>query len=658
MEPSSSPIPYVAFDEFANNQTNSSIMVADDEDEINYFDTEHKALLQSRKHRKRDREDDNISIDSYHTCHGLDIHSNNESQTGFLDIGDEKHLATLSFASSSGSGNNEKCLPMVHLIREIFTSNIPWAMYVFFVCTFFVIAAYITHNENKRSLLAEIMLTVLMCFGLLGQCLCFRRKRKRSFVTFTPLQGSGRHSNHYLMVGVYVFGTGTLFAVLLRMHVYYGGWKHVHSCGAVSSIPSNASSTVTREARNSTASINHTVMLFCYTDVIYDAVRLLFTLCQIAFLQTFHAATFRESVKVKFLLYHTMLTNLCIWTKYLLQGNSLFAKKAGRNGNIKSNTAMDTCIQITEQLTPFILEYSLIAAGLLHGISSHMKPKNTISANSDVDCNAQSEFPSIFTKQTQICNDRRDEDTTAITANTLSYRRRPAESGSQPGLIIGILFALLFFTSDISFDKSESQWTARSIVLNKAFEMFAFAVQLVVGIVVLVQLRFHSCHKHEIRFDDTLLLIGMAGTFSFVLFALYSSIVCISKKIHKDDYRLVDILTILELTINTLAQVFQAVVIQFSRRYLPNRDSERSRRSAGLIRQLTLFLLIINFGMWAQNSFIELHTSAHATSPCGEIVFPNSWNMIVAITFPFAIFYRFHSASMLFEFWMRFAYTE
>ena len=61
-------------------------------------------------------------------------------------------------------------------------------------------------------------------------------------------------------------------------------------------------------------------------------------------------------------------------------------------------------------------------------------------------------------------------------------------------------------------------------------------------------------------------------------------------------------------------------------------------------------MLTANLGFRALDSFVEMKNDASSSYPRWERVLKDAWNDFTTITFPFAAFYRVHSAEMLYDF--------
>ena len=665
-------------------------------------------------------------------------------------------------------------------------STVPWILYVFMsLCSYFLLVYAMEHEGKNNQLIADAVLIVLMLIGFIVQIVCLVRKGKTDFVEFGKLDHE--HSTTYLLAGVYVFGTGTLLTILLRLLVYYHAHELIVNCQYDNIFETAVHNIFMAEKQNGTVSNSSTfkpVVLFggfCYTDVIFDSTRLLFTLVQLLFIQTFRAATFGRSSFVRFTLFHTILTNACVWLHYIVEETHLF------KNDVKIFSSLDRFVtkafKMEEILTPFILEYSLIAAGILHSISSQMKKKgddsevsngtqetianedrsrpststitatiitnvtatttatatptataaSSMAATGSMDItNSHDSFQHIeiteaagamnqvttatgatstattissngadivtTTNNMQSTNEAHhtsvNEQTDSITAtntyvtgtttstanaittvNTITAARmstgdaiievrgakrekseKTKAAGSKPGLIWGAFCGLLLTVSSLLFDNEESKFNQRSHDFFLVYEGLLALLQVIIILWTLHKLQSHNKSVHKLRSEDTLLLIGYFGTFAFHWAALFSVI----KVHHKGnaENRGAFAITTMHLIILVIAHILQTILVITSRRYTPKIGPEKCIKSTGKIRQCALFLLTTNLGFWALDSFVEMKDNANSSYPSGKDAFGGDWKTITAITYPFVVFFRFHSAEMLFEFWSRFNSKE
>ena len=300
-------------------------------------------------------------------------------------------------------------------------------------------------------------------------------------------------------------------------------------------------------------------------------------------------------------------------------------------------------------MTPFILEYCLLAGGILHSISKQMI-----------------QFPDRMQLQVQPLEEL-DRSVTGVAVGDeqaphgtphangrSSHQEHTRVSGSQPGLIFGIFFGLILIAASLTFDASQTTNSRRSQDFFLAYEAFLGLVQLIVIFIISQSLHHHSMHGHEKKPDDYLLIFAFLGVFAFDLMAGYSAAKSLADKDKNSANE--NVIILIQVLLLFFSRLLQTGVIIFSRRYVPSSSNQRFRKSAARIRQCALFLLTTNLSFWALDSFIELKDMAQTSYPAGKDIFADKWVTIVALTYPLTIFFRFHAAAMLFELWARFKF--
>eukprot|EP00112_Aurelia_sp_Birch-Aquarium-sp1_P000136 Seg1010.11 transcript_id=Seg1010.11/GoldUCD/mRNA.D3Y31 product="hypothetical protein" protein_id=Seg1010.11/GoldUCD/D3Y31 len=587
-------------------------------------DDETVRILDPRQDARSPTYDSARSTDSYVTARGLDDDQENDGNCC-------RYFC--------------QALTLKALRDAMADSLIPWVTYIaMFFCVFFLLL-FVTGESTANPIVSNIFLILFMLAGSIGQLWCLTKKKNPAFVLFTPRRS--HHSNSYLMAGVYVFGTGTLFTVILRVLIYIHAEECLNSC-----LPNNFSRACISHLTgmmdvnkaNSSAQILAIFGGFCYSDVAYDMARLIFIMSQMLFLQSFRSGIFNNSGRVKFVLYHTILTNLCIWVKYVLHETHLFGTK--KSHYVQRDTIVATALRLEEIMTPFILEYCLMTGGILHSISTQMI-----------------QFPDVTqTPSEELVNPSadaagNDEQATRGIPNAhgrSSNDEHTKASGSQPGLIFGIFFGLILIAASLTFDNSHTKPCRRSQDFFLVYEGLLGLVQLIVIFIISQSLNHHSMHGHEKKPDDYLLIFAFLGAFAFDLMAGYSAAKSLA---NKDKSSAKENIMILILVVSLFfSRLLQTGVIIFSRRYVPKSSNRSFRRSAARIRQCALFLLTTNLSFWTLDSFIELKDMAQTSYPAGKDIFGDKWVTIVAITYPLTIFFRFHAAAMLFELWERFKF--
>ena len=227
--------------------------------------------------------------------------------------------------------------------------------------------------------------------------------------------------------------------------------------------------------------------------------------------------------------------------------------------------------------------------------------------------------------------------------------------GFKPGLIFGAFFGLLLVTSALTFNSKEDRFNKRSHNLFFACEGLLALLQIILMLHALKKLKDHEKSDFEMCSEDSLLLIGYAGTLAFHLLTLSSVVkVIVQNSVDEKVSEVASALAIPHLLLLIASHALQTAVIAISRRYRPSREEMTNATSVGALRQCILFMLTTNLSFWALDSFVEMKDGANSSYPTGEMAFGDDWGTIVAVTYPLVVFFRFHSAEMLYAFWSRF----
>ena len=528
---------------------------------------------------------------------------------------------------AKGSSLISLCTTLGNILSQ---SNIPWLVYFLFLAIIFFMIIWTSEKGSIKlnTNYIRLILIVWMILALLGEIYCLGRKKDRSWVRF--MNSHSDHSHGYLLTGVYVFGTGSMFMIM----------EFLLSC---------PHATILFDCFSS--SFNRRESKICILDIIYDVVRLIFTATQILFLQSFTKATFCQSAFVKWVLFHAMTTNICVWIRYVVVETQIFRNSSDPSQSMKldissvnisskheSDKVLAEAEEISELLTPFILEYSLIVAGISYAISSQMK-----------------KFPADEHRVGDEGSDRdqnREAPTGLMGSDLTRISSRFGElapHGSQPGLLLGLFLGITLLTASITLKDTNDAHRYLYLKVFFSFQCFLYIFQIYALLKIVFALQKHRTdHYRSLHPDDVLLLIGFAGLIALSFPLCYAAIEYKEKNPRSSTTMACVICATVIMVIETLLQV---LVILFSQRYNYCSHDADAVKSAGTIRQCSLFLLTTNLSIWALDSFIEVKNAGKSSYPFAQMIIGKDWLFIVAVTYPFCIFFRFHSAAMLFELW-------
>ena len=501
----------------------------------------------------------------------------------------------------------------------------------------------------------ELVLITLMSFSLAGMVYSFVRSKDEKFVVFT---GNSENTNSYLLGGMYLFGAGTLFLIIQRLQIFPHKVVEFPDVAIQQNKQSLSSSSLVLQynATNSSQPSDVPVpgskrIISSWVEIFYSAVRLLFTCIQILFLQTFWKSTFNNSRIMKFLFVHIIATNICIWLLYVAEETHIF-EHSGHSANLfPANSTKDAIVEIAqsfaEYLIPFTLEYSLITAGILYGMAREMKDLSIEAAKTDTTENNSPQGVS------QV-------DGLAMGVQSLSKKIKQSTISAQPGLLIGLLFSIVLLTSALSLKDNNPEHREKCLIFFFCFQILIFFSHLVCLLGIIGGLQSHQKVDHTMRPDDWLLVIGMLGGVGFdipVIIAASGFISSFQPGNGSFEWNGTMAILLTSAVLTFVVRVLQMLVIILSHEYKCLRSNEVQIFPSKMIGQLSLFVLVTNLGLWALDSFFELKDFASTSYPCGEIFYGQNWKTIISLTLPFCIFFRFHSAAMIFDLWAKFKFS-
>ena len=418
-----------------------------------------------------------------------------------------------------------------------------------------------TEHEENNYIIADLVLIIFMVLGSFAQAGCLCRSSKSNFVQFGKL--GHKHSTIYLMAGIYVFCLWTLATIALRLLLYYHACELIIDCQIknISKIPVVDILQAGIQNGTSNTSTNAIPLVifggFCHNDVTFDVVRLLFTILQLSFIQTFREATFTRSILVQFTLYHTIMTNGCVWIRYVLTETHLFHGDEYHPSIYQFTTK---AFHMEKTMTPFILEYHLLAAGLLYTISSHMVDMENIGTLRDgtllVEHGTSTTLQNANANAVNALTTIKDA---PLQIGTIFHQGKQDGPGSQPGLICGACFGLLLLLSSLMFSKEQTTVSKRSHDLFLAYEGVVAFLQVIAIVWTLSLLQQHRKSAHRLHSEDTLLMIGCLGTLAVHWIAIYGIIKVLLN--HCPSVEGTDILTLLNLLALVVSTFQQTILV-------------------------------------------------------------------------------------------------
>ncbi|XP_067134851.1 proton channel OtopLc-like [Centruroides vittatus] len=418
------------------------------------------------------------------------------------------------------------------------------------------------------------------------------------------------HGSLFLRIGAIAFGLGTMV---------YNGLEF----GSFFEIPSSSA---------------------CYSVIVgvNPILQMVFTFVQMYFIFVNSRLNIHKcKVLARFGLMHIVATNICVWIRTVGK-ESLHAIVEHHMETGTGSTLEDLLLPLRENFTgnhsnpcqkqnimgpvvnsssaflyPFIVEYSLIGAAVLYVMWENIG-KNPVYSNP----------PSG------------NEDGMSHTSTSRNDRVNCA--GSSKGLFLGLLllvtaiiFLIVFFVL-IHHEKHKLLAVYLS-ELSHISLMILTIIAIIIGFFRIKLLRFHSeCTDHQ---RDILLRVAAFGLYAYSMFGIIAG--TFSSKSYTPNVLVLvtSCLTILQVAM----QSFFLADVTCRTSSLPEHD----RAKPG--RQIVTFLMIANLIMWIIYTFEMQKVEA---SPVQMEFFGFlAWTVIVRITLPLSIFYRFHSFITFAEVW-------
>ncbi|XP_075676725.1 proton channel OtopLc-like isoform X1 [Dermatophagoides pteronyssinus] len=389
-------------------------------------------------------------------------------------------------------------------------------------------------------------------------------------------------------------------------------------------------------------------------------------------------------------LMHLVATNICVWIRTLgkealheLKSNSsnvftkpesslflndfaantksnVLSSSVGNNTiNQISHTINSTYFQCQNEnvmgsillnaspyLYPFIVEYSLIAAAFLYIMWSSIGKKFMLSYEADMtdsSTSCQHHHHHHHSHQHHHHNQMQIDDLSS-SSRTSSYQNLSALYsclGSSKGLFTGFLFLAISVTSLIIFfvlvhHPNYNLMASLLSDISHSILLILSSFAILIGFFKMRNLKFLPAMRDTADggLRDLLLRIAAFGLYAYSLFGVIASSFELNSLQHIT-VLITSILTIVQVTLQTL---FISDVVCRKR---------TGQKQSG--RQLITFLLITNLTLWIVYTFVMQKLEA---SPIQLKVFGfTTWTLILRITLPLSIFYRFHSAITFAEVW-------
>ncbi|EDO39144.1 predicted protein [Nematostella vectensis] len=394
------------------------------------------------------------------------------------------------------------------------------------------------------------------------------------------------------------------------------------------------------------------------SHALYHFSKFVFLNFQLYFFCRFSNKSFFNRWGSSFFLMHIIGVNMCSWF-YVIIEESAEDMKPTKPPNTYSQScnatmAMENLIKKANYfLYPFEIEYSVMSSGLLFNLWYSLKQPPDYNSVESSDANSETNGNGIFSSKfcglsaaCSTCCKCKPESSPQGHARTVAFWKN-AICGFSIGIItlVGLLVLIICVYAEKDVARI-NPWNAYYGVRILIYIMMAFAS--LVGINCLVHFHPSSSSSHTIV-DTVLLMIGISGAFILTGFQIVVGFTELKSKRDKTyvTFFLLDaVAATVQFTVQTL------FVIRALLRSAESYDNEvyrdvSIRTLSWFIRQIAALLSIVNFALWAMNTF-EINFK-EMNNPEISVIDSTVWSVVRHIAYPLCIFFRLHSVFCCFE---------
>lgn len=178
--------------------------------------------------------------------------------------------------------------------------------------------------------------------------------------------------------------------------------------------------------------------------------------------------------------------------------------------------------------------------------------------------------------------------------------------------------------------------------LSETTELILVLLSLTTNLVTIIKFKFVKFdHKisYSMGYNDTLILIGLAGVY---LFSFYSIIAIIENAIETSIEKLSFTIQVTTLVESTTQAIF---IINGLKLFTHDVHVKKSKPA----RSFVTLMILINVSLWMSDTFsVKKYDMNTIQLDYYNVVF---WSIVSSISSPLAIFYRFHSSVCLSDMW-------
>lgn len=464
----------------------------------------------------------------------------------------------------------------------------------------------VTHDHINGFLMTCILPSLIWMFYYTIKSPC------KSTVEF--LDASVYYQDPFIS-GVYFFGAGSIFLNILQIAFY-------------------------SEAKTEIISLLFTV---------FNA---LFTATQIIFLRKYSKASFQDDSTIRMALLHLLSTNVILFCHTLLsQSHHGFGFKSVYFQENKSLRIGKILNRLHPFLYPFLIEFPLSSLGAIYRLWSDLKELEPKPDDIYID----DELTEINTMDSEILEPGEKflnpEKNTRKPSSPMSPFQSPRLRKSMSNVIIqhskfdimrrcvglGLLFGVVlsvFFLAVVGVTAVHT--SALTVRLFYITNMVYITCTSISCWIILKGLLSQMYCWFDYGAVDVMLLLSLIAVLFQQGFTFTASIAQIYISALPSYMLTLSIMEIIQCMLQT------STVIRALRFRVGYKSS--------LVREASLFLMICNIIIWLQRSFLVPQTpflSLVQSTFYGKA----SWNVIFFLTYPFYIFFRFHSTVCLYNVW-------
>ncbi|OQV17611.1 hypothetical protein BV898_08236 [Hypsibius exemplaris] len=427
----------------------------------------------------------------------------------------------------------------------------------------------------------------------------------------------------------------------------------------------------------------------CFSGVmgLYPTLFIIYVLLQLYFI--FKNSQFKITgcrALSRFGLAHLVATDICIWIRTLLDETITEVKELKQKQIIKAggNASGPSDIAVTEEEVQSQLEKGHITDNF-DGFQNHQQGYQSLCIDGVSTMHEMLETSAVFLYPCMI-------EYALITAGIVfimwqsvgksphghnrenqhvGSRRHPrmfsvdcshAANGLFAGVLIivltlvGLIFYFLYLHTTQTGPESELMAGLCADILDVTLNSVGLLAVLYCGWQFFRKLQRIHVHNANMELDDGLLILTMIGVYAYSVLSIIGSMG------GEGAMNILSVLgDILELVQSTLQTIFIFDASKRSlmypipeRRNSDRRESDMEHRLKTLHfdkpgREMLTLLLAINFGQWAIDIMCTLRAETNTVPK--EFFGTQQWAVMLHVTVPLVIFYRFHSTVCLFDIW-------